>query len=153
MKAEIPDTLRQNLMQCGTWARPPSLLEKYMITAGLSHRDVLCIAPAGSGQTRAFLVPILHNMMVGLKDTKERSAPKKICFPDTLVLCPTQEGAAECHQVASTLLRGSRFRCVCLHHRQSITEQVQDLALGVDVLIATPASLGELRHMLHTEYL
>lgn len=141
MKADIPDTLRQNLMQCGTWARPPSLLEKYMLTAGLSQRDVLCIAPAGSGQTRAFLMPILHNMMVGLKDTKERSAPKKICFPDTLILCPTQEGAAECYQVASALLCGSRFRCVCLHS-QSITEQMQDLALGVDLLIATPVCLN-----------
>ena len=80
MKAEIPDTLRQNLMQCGTWARPPSLLEKYMITAGLSHRDVLCIAPAGSGQTRAFLVPILHNMMVGLKDTKRKICSKEDMF-------------------------------------------------------------------------
>lgn len=140
MKVDIPETLRQNLMQCGTWTRPPTLLEKYMITAGLSNRDVLCIAPAGSGQTRAFLLPMLHNMMTGLK-TIERSAPNKICFPDTLILCATQEGAAECHRVASSLLRGSRFRCVCLHH-QSIREQVQDLALGVDVLIATPACLN-----------
>ena len=140
LQVEIPEKLQQNLEQCGTWARSPTLLEKHVAIAGLVDRDVLCIAPVGSGQTRAFLLPMLCRMMSKLQEP--RATPKMICFPDTLVICSTQEAASECHRIASSLLRDSHFRCVCLR-RQSITEQVRDLALGVDVLVATPASLGE----------
>ena len=137
MKVEMPETLRQNLIQSGTWGRQPTLLEKYVITAGLALRDLLCISPVGSGPTRAFLLPMLSIMTSKL--AASRSGVRGQCFPDTVIICPTRERAAECYQVASSILRNSGFRCVCLHQKTTTTEQLTDLALGVDLLVATPA--------------
>eukprot|EP00438_Fugacium_kawagutii_P030267 Skav219079 [mRNA] locus=scaffold1777:76747:78530:- [translate_table: standard] len=86
-------------------------------------------------------MPMLHAMMSSLKSSRADIVPKGSCrYPDTLILTPTEESASECHRIAGALLHGSHIRCVGLCG-QSIAENLQDLAHGVDLLVATPATL------------
>lgn len=141
MKVKLPDQFRQNLLENNLWASPANLLQKYVLAAGLAGRDLQCHAPAGSGQTLAFLMPMLVNMMQKLPHRPRLGKS----VPDTLVLCHTRESAMQSHQLAFALLKGSAFRSVCLHGRGerggsdgSVRRQIAEI-IGADVMVATPS--------------
>jgi ATP-dependent RNA helicase RhlE len=118
--------------------RTPTPIQAKAIPGVLAGRDLLGIAQTGTGKTAAFALPILERLAAS-----RRPAPRRGCR--ALVLSPTRELATQI---------GDSFRTYGRHLGMTVTvvfggvghrQQVQALARGVDVLVATPGRL--LDHM------
>ena len=100
----------------------------------MEGRDVIAIAPTGTGKTCAFGIPMLE--YVNLKDKRVQE----------LVLAPTRELSL---QITEELRALSRFipgvRIACLYGGQPITKQLAQLKQNPQIVVATPGRL--LDHM------
>jgi ATP-dependent RNA helicase RhlE len=114
--------------------REATAIQAMAIPIVLAGRDLLGIAQTGTGKTAAFALPIIHRLAAD-----HRPARPKGCR--VLVLSPTRELAT---QIAES------FRAYGRYFRLSVTvvfggvghrPQIQALARGVDVLVATPGRL------------
>jgi len=106
------------------------------IPAALSGQDLLVSSHTGSGKTGAFLLPILHRLA---GDAGERR-------PRVLILTPTRELALQIERAArdySAELRagGRRVRTACLIGGAPFGPQLNALAEGAELLIATPGRM------------
>ncbi len=112
-------------------------IQKEVIPAILKRKDVLGIAPTGSGKTASYVLPILTNLQ-GSSSSKNRHA-------QVLVLVPTRELAVQVRDVFIQF--GSelpdRIKTVAVFGGVSINPQMIGLQ-GVQVLVATPGRLLEL---------
>ncbi|HAQ20111.1 MAG TPA: RNA helicase [Prolixibacteraceae bacterium] len=115
----------------------PYPIQKEAIPAVLKRRDILGIAPTGSGKTASYVLPILNNLQ-GQSVTKNRHAR-------VLVLVPTRELALQVRDVFIQF--GSelpeRIKTIAVFGGVSINPQMIGLQ-GVQVLVATPGRLLEL---------
>jgi ATP-dependent RNA helicase RhlE len=112
-------------------------IQKEAIPAILKKRDILGIAPTGSGKTASYVLPVLTNLQ-GSSVAKNRHA-------QVLVLVPTRELAVQVRDVFIQF--GSelpvRVRISAVFGGVSINPQMIGLQ-GVQVLVATPGRLLEL---------
>jgi ATP-dependent RNA helicase RhlE len=115
----------------------PTPIQLKAIGPQLEGRDIMGIAQTGSGKTAAFGLPIL----AGLSDLRERPAPRTT---RALVLAPTRELAVQIDEVLRTLASGMRLSTVLVLGGTSRNAQVNKIARGVDVVIATPGRLKDL---------
>ncbi len=115
----------------------PTPIQKQAIPHALNGRDVMGLAQTGTGKTAAFGVPLVAQML----ELAGRPAPKTV---RGLVLAPTRELATQ----ISVNLRGfaekSNLRVAMVVGGQSINRQIDRLARGVDLLVATPGRLLDL---------
>ncbi len=115
----------------------PYPIQKEAIPAILKKKDILGIAPTGSGKTASYVLPVLTNLQ-GRSRAKNRHA-------QVLVLVPTRELAVQVRDVfiqfASEL--PERVRISAVFGGVSINPQMIGLQ-GVQVLVATPGRLLEL---------
>lgn len=115
----------------------PYPIQEKAIPAILEKRDVLGIAPTGSGKTASYVLPILCNLMSNMEGENRHV--------NVLVLVPTRELAGQVADVFrsfSTNLPES-VRTVSVFGGVSINPQMKSI-LGVNVLVATPGRLIEL---------
>ncbi len=107
------------------------------IPAFLEGKDILGIAPTGSGKTASFILPILQ-ILQGKKENNSRNVP-------VLVLVPTRELASQVAQVADNFSRflSRRVKTVAVFGGVSINPQMRKMN-GTDILIATPGRLLDL---------
>ncbi|CRK51283.1 ATP-dependent RNA helicase [Rhodococcus sp. RD6.2] len=114
----------------------PSPIQAMAIPDAIAGRNVLGRAQTGSGKTLAFGLP----MLARLAGRDDRPAAKR---PRALVLVPTRELAVQVvdslHPYASTV--GLKVRSAV--GGMVFTKQVDQLARGVDILVATPGRLGD----------
>ncbi|MFO1123946.1 MAG: DEAD/DEAH box helicase [Methylocystis sp.] len=112
----------------------PTPVQAQAIPALLQGRDLLGVAQTGTGKTAAFALPILHRLLAD----RRRPAPYTA---RALVLAPTRELAT---QIADS------FRAYGQFFRPSVgvivggvshRPQIDMLARGLDVLVATPGRL------------
>jgi ATP-dependent RNA helicase RhlE len=115
----------------------PTPIQEKAIPSQLQGRDIMGIAQTGSGKTAAFGLPIL----AGLAELKGRAAP---LTTRALILAPTRELAVQIDEVLRTLADGMRLNTVLVLGGVSRSSQVQKIAKGVDVVIATPGRLKDL---------
>ena len=117
--------------------KTPTPIQARAIPEVLAGRDVLAIAQTGTGKTAAFALPLLHQLAGTKKGGRGRA-------PRALVLAPTRELAI---QIAG------EFRAYGTHLRLWLATifggvgqgpQVDALARGVDILVATPGRLLDL---------
>ena len=115
----------------------PYPIQKEVIPAILERKDLLGIAPTGSGKTASYVLPILTNLQ-GQSDAKNRHA-------QVLVLVPTRELAVQVRDVFVQF--GAelpvRVKTIVVFGGVSINPQMIGLQ-GVQVLVATPGRLLEL---------
>jgi superfamily II DNA/RNA helicase len=113
-------------------------IQRQALPPALAGRDVVAVAPTGSGKTAAFALPILQRMAQ---------------FPDgagsgvrALVLVPTRELAAQVGEVFTQLGRGLPVpvRVRVVFGGVSINPQMMALRGGTEVLVATPGRLLDL---------
>jgi ATP-dependent RNA helicase RhlE len=115
----------------------PYPIQKKAIPEILNGKDILGIAPTGSGKTASYVLPILSNLQ-GKSSARNRHA--KI-----LVLVPTRELAVQVRDVFiqfGTELP-ERIKTIAVYGGVSINPQMIGLQ-GVQVLVATPGRLLEL---------
>ena len=94
-------------------------------------------AQTGTGKTAAFALPILHRLAADVR----RPGPKAC---RALVLTPTRELAAQIRDSFATYGRHLELSCAVVFGGVGQGQQVQSLARGVDVLVATPGRLLDL---------
>jgi ATP-dependent RNA helicase RhlE len=112
----------------------PTPIQAKAIPAVLAARDVLGIARTGTGKTAAFALPIIHRLAAD-----RRPAQRKGCR--TLVLSPTRELATQIAQSFRTYGRHLDLTVSVIFGGVGHRPQVQAMARGVDVLVATPGRL------------
>ena len=117
----------------------PTLIQARSIEPQLKGRDIMGIAQTGSGKTAAFVLPIL----TGLAAIEGRIEPRST---RALILAPTRELAVQIEEVIRSLAGSMRVSTVLVLGGMSRHAQVQKLAKGVDVTIATPGRLQDLLH-------
>jgi ATP-dependent RNA helicase RhlE len=115
----------------------PTPIQARTIPALLQGRDVLGIAQTGTGKTAAFALPVLQH----LSQSKERALPKS---PRALVLAPTRELAVQIARSFDTYGRGLGLRLCTVVGGLGYARQIETLARGVDILVATPGRLLDL---------
>ena len=93
----------------------------------MEGRDIIAIAPTGTGKTCAFGIPMLE--YVNLEDKRVQE----------LVLAPTRELSL---QITDELKQLSRFipgiRIACLYGGQPIAKQISQLKQNPQIVVATP---------------
>jgi superfamily II DNA/RNA helicase len=112
--------------------RDPTPIQAQAIPVVLMGRDVLGVAQTGTGKTASFTLPMLDI----LSGSRARAR-----MPRSLILEPTRELAL---QVAENFIKYGKY--LRLTHGliiggESMSDQKDVLARGVDVLIATPGRL------------
>jgi ATP-dependent RNA helicase RhlE len=99
----------------------------------MAGTDVIGSAQTGTGKTAAFALPILSKL--GQHEPKTRA----------LILEPTRELAAQVETAVHNFARFTNLRTAVLYGGVGYGKQLDDLAHGVDIVIATPGRL--LDHM------
>jgi ATP-dependent RNA helicase RhlE len=113
----------------------PTPIQARAIPVVMEGRDLLGAAQTGTGKTAAFALPILQR----LHDAQ--NAPRGPRAPRALVLVPTRELAAQVAESFKDLGRHLKQQGVLVFGGVSPKPQVQALAQGVDIVIATPGRL------------
>jgi ATP-dependent RNA helicase RhlE len=112
----------------------PTPIQAQAIPVALAGRDVLGIAQTGTGKTAAFALPILHRLA-----SDRRPALRRGCR--ALVLSPTRELATQIADSFRTYGRHLGVTVAVVLGGVGHRPQAQQLARGVDVLVATPGRL------------
>ena len=115
----------------------PTPIQAKAIRPQMEGRDILGIAQTGSGKTAAFGLPII----AGIAELKGRAAPMTT---RALILAPTRELAVQIEEVLQKLSTGMRLQTVLVLGGVSRNAQIQKIARGADVVIATPGRLKDL---------
>jgi len=147
----------------------PSSIQREVIPAILSGKDVLARAKTGSGKTAAFVLPLLQNLINDSRSARKLKSLdkniKKYGNVRIVVLVPTRELAIQIReeferfaagfkeQSESTLYKGKTtgqalnikpLRCLSVYGGVKINPQMIALRGGADVLVATPGRLLDL---------
>ena len=115
----------------------PFPIQIQAIPAILNRKDVLGIAPTGSGKTAGYVLPILMNLQ-GNTSTKNRHV-------NVLVLVPTRELSVQVGEVFNVFSKylPQKIKTMAVYGGVSINPQLMGMQ-GVNVLVATPGRLLEL---------
>jgi ATP-dependent RNA helicase RhlE len=113
----------------------PTPIQARAIPVVSSGRDLLAAAQTGTGKTAAFALPVLDRLHAQLPAPRGRRAPR------ALILVPTRELAAQVHESFRDLGRHLSQRSALVFGGVSPKPQIEALAQGVDLIIATPGRL------------
>jgi len=117
--------------------KAPYPIQKVAVPVILKGRDVLGIAPTGSGKTASYVLPVLSRLQQS-KEAKNRQV-------DVLVLVPTRELAEQVKEVFVLFEKGLEHSVpiMAVYGGVSINPQMKAL-FGISVLVATPGRLLDL---------
>jgi ATP-dependent RNA helicase RhlE len=114
----------------------PSPIQEKAIPLVLDGRDLLAAAQTGTGKTAAFVLPLLQRLaFVGQPRQKQVRS---------LVLTPTRELASQVHESVVSYGSYLSLDSAVVFGGVKPGPQIAKLALGVDVLVATPGRLLDL---------
>lgn len=111
----------------------PTPIQSKTIPAILTGVDVIGTAQTGTGKTAAFSLPIV-NML-----TDSQQAPR------VLVLSPTRELASQTADAFKNFSKYTPIKTLLIQGGVSMERQIDALKAGVDVVVATPGRLLDLR--------
>jgi ATP-dependent RNA helicase RhlE len=115
----------------------PTPIQMKAIPAILTGKDLRAIAQTGTGKTAAFSLPILELI------TKESNVPPK--HVRVLILAPTRELAAQIKLNIDSYSKNMKITCAVVYGGVKIKNQIERLKPGLDILIATPGRLLDLK--------
>ena len=116
----------------------PTPIQEQAIPEILAGQDLVACAQTGTGKTGAFAIPILNliHRIVG--------SAKKAKHIRTLVVTPTRELAIQIDESFKTYGKYTNVKSLVIFGGVNQVPQVNELKMGVDVLIATPGRLLDL---------
>jgi ATP-dependent RNA helicase RhlE len=132
----------------------PTPIQAALVPPAMQGRDVIGLAPTGTGKTLAFVMPVAHRllsdpppMLKGPPKRGSRQSGRRV-EPRTrlraIILCPTRELAQQVAKEAQALVRGSLLRVGAVWGKTSIAPQKAMIAEGIDLLVGTPGRIREL---------
>ena len=108
-------------------------MQQASLKAGQSGRDVLLLAPTGSGKTLGFLLPLVLNLDPAKKGVQ------------ALIVVPSRELALQIEMVFKQMSTG--FKVNCCYGGHPVKTEKNNLAQAPAVLIGTPGRLAyHIRH-------
>lgn len=115
----------------------PYPIQKQAIPLLLKGKDLLGVAPTGSGKTLSYVLPMIESLL------KKRLVKDR--FADMLVVVPTRELAIQVGEVFQSVLKGlsSEIKVLPVFGGVSINSQMRKLQ-NVNVVVATPGRLLDL---------
>jgi ATP-dependent RNA helicase RhlE len=122
----------------------PTPIQTQAIPHLLAGRDLLGLAQTGTGKTAAFALPILQHL------SRAPGAPGR--GPRALVLAPTRELALQVNESFRTYGRNLKLRSAVVFGGVGQKPQVDALARGLDILVATPGRLLDLSAQGHVRF-
>lgn len=122
----------------------PTPIQLRAIPIILSGKDVMAGAQTGTGKTAAFALPLLHHILSKRTVPTTPETPNTKAVISCLVLVPTRELAQQVQSSIEQYAKGSDIGCVMVYGGVSIGAQIQQLAAGTDILVATPGRLLDL---------
>ncbi|MDB5506759.1 MAG: RhlE [Devosia sp.] len=131
----LPATITDGLAAAGF--ETPTPIQAQAIPHQLKGRDILGIAQTGSGKTAAFGLPIIAGLLA-------MGGRPKPMTTRALILAPTRELAVQIEESLRKFAGANRIATVLVLGGMSRANQVNKLAKGVDVTIATPGRLQDL---------
>jgi ATP-dependent RNA helicase RhlE len=112
-------------------------IQKECIPAIINGHDLLGIAQTGTGKTAAFSLPIINGLGRNKIDNKAKSTR-------ALILTPTRELASQIMQNIDDYAEGLALETKVVYGGVGRQGQVDAIALGLDILVATPGRLLDL---------
>ncbi len=112
-------------------------IQKECIPAIIDGNDLLGIAQTGTGKTAAFSLPIINDLGRNKVDIKAKSTR-------SLILTPTRELASQIMQNIDDYSDGLGLKTKVVYGGVGRQAQVDSIALGLDILVATPGRLLDL---------
>jgi ATP-dependent RNA helicase RhlE len=112
----------------------PTPIQAQAIPHVMAGRDLLGIAQTGTGKTAAFALPILHRLAADKKQPLRKGCR-------CLVLSPTRELASQIAESFRVYGKNMGVKVAIVFGGVAHRPQIQALANGVDVLVATPGRL------------
>ena len=127
---ELIEPLKKALIQEGY--TEPTPIQAQAIPYVLQGRDCLGIAQTGTGKTAAFALPILQSLA-------SQSTVKRSLRPiSALVLAPTRELAIQIEESFKVYGKNLNLKSIAIFGGVGQKPQTTALALGIDILVATP---------------
>ena len=117
--------------------KQPTPIQKECIPTLINGNDLIGIAQTGTGKTAAFSLPIINNFGRNKVDIKVKSTR-------SLILTPTRELASQIMQNIDDYSDGLGLKTKVVYGGVGRQGQVDAIALGLDILVATPGRLLDL---------
>jgi len=136
----IHDAIKKSLHNMG-FVRPTDIQYK-AIPSILKGEDVLAVAQTGTGKTAAFAIPVVHLLQ---KQPKKRQAAGARC----IAMVPTHELAIQITEVFRQIAQYTQLETLGVFGGVDQAPQIAQLSRGVDILIATPGRLFDLKSQGH----
>lgn len=133
----ISENVKKSLSELG-FKRPTDIQYK-AIPPIMRGEDVLAIAQTGTGKTAAFAIPIIHL----IEQQKEQNNTTGI---QCVIMVPTRELAIQITDVFKDIGKYTCVKSATVYGGVDQTPQTDNLAKGIDILIATPGRLFDLTH-------
>ena len=130
----VCEDIRRAIEEMG-FVQPMPVQEAVIPTLLESRKDAIALAQTGTGKTAAFGIPLLQRIDTSSRDTQ------------ALILSPTRE---LCLQIADDLRDFSRFmegiHIEAVYGGAAIEQQMRALRQGVQIIVATPGRLIDLKN-------
>ena len=114
-------------------------IQERVIPEVLRRNDVVGCAQTGTGKTGAYAIPIVNLLHKKIGTSK---APKTI---QALIICPTRELAVQINQDFQDYEKFTNLKSAVVFGGASMQPQIDALKKGIDILVATPGRLMDLR--------
>ncbi len=129
----IHDALKKVIAAKGY--QTPTPIQDTSIPHILAGLDVVGIANTGTGKTAAFLIPLIHKVMMGIMAKKNEQV---------LVVAPTRELAIQIDAEFKKFTDGLNLYSVCVVGGAPINKQIRELRSHNDFIIGTPGRIKDL---------
>lgn len=111
----------------------PTPIQAKALKPAMNGQDIIGIAQTGTGKTAAYVLPIIMRLKYPQGDS-----------PRALILAPTRELSMQISQWVSRLAKYTGLRHCVVYGGVGTKLQKEQIAAGVDILIATPGRFMEL---------
>ena len=105
----------------------PKEIQTKTLSRIIGGQDIIAIAPEGSGKTTAYILGVLTRLKYGFEEA-----------PRALILVPDKDKVLEVIGKFELLNQNASIRIVGLYSEPSIQSQMDALADGADIVVATP---------------
>jgi len=117
----------------------PLPIQMQAIPIGLNMKDMIGLAPTGSGKSAAFLLPLISFLM------KQPPIEGHLVQdgPYAMIMAPARELAIQIESEFEKLTRGTHLRSLVIIGGKIVEEQDSVISRGVEVVIGTPGRIED----------
>ena len=110
-------------------------IQKALIPAMFSRRDIMAGAQTGTGKTAGFSLPILQELSKTFVEGQH--------YPKAVIIVPTRELARQVHASFEAYGKYLPLKSMVLYGGANLTSQANKLKLGIDIIVSTSGRLLE----------